>query len=582
MLPIKDMNCQVFTLIFYGIVLTGLFVVQTPVQANDVASEHLRLAENYLQENNKTAAVTHFNKAAYLFMNDNQPRQAIKYFLRVLELNLELNNERGVYLTRDNLSLLYVETEQYDYAIEQLTESILYYQRKDNKEQVTSLLTNLAEAQKEIRLYNEAENTINQAMMLAQELSNLSLLKRSYGIAYEVYEASGKNEEARTFFELKSAIDRKLKEKQIEEIKTEAEKEIQVVKTEKAKTEQELEQTQTTLQKVEKLTKEQQLELQVKQAEIDKREALLQVERLKKRFWAMAATILVLFVLVLAFLLFQLRKANKQISIQNINLERQHRDIKASIRYANTIQSAILPNLKDIQEHLKAFIIYMPKDIVSGDFYWFSVHQNGDQKTIYLAVVDCTGHGVPGAFMSMIGSQILNELVNEKRIESPAKVLEELNYSINHSLRQEETDNNDGMDLGLCRIDTTDHKNYKITYAGAKRPIYYVKAGGPLENIKGDRKSIGGYKAGRQKNSFTDKTLELMSNDMIYLFTDGFSDQNNAERKKFGRQRLEELINDCKNNDPEYQEQYILGNFTAFMDFEAQRDDITFIGLKLF
>ncbi|MBN2520793.1 MAG: GAF domain-containing protein, partial [Bacteroidales bacterium] len=209
-----------------------------------------------------------------------------------------------------------------------------------------------------------------------------------------------------------------------------------------------------------------------------------------------------------------------------INKQNQH--IKSSIEYAKTIQNSILPIEKNVGKYFESLIIYKPKDIVSGDFYWFTTEKNKEGKElVFFAVVDCTGHGVPGAFMSLIGSRLLNEIVNQKQILNPAQILEFLNIGIQLSLKQDQTDNNDGMDICLCRFERIENEKYKLLFSGAKRPLYIYKNGNTqIQRIPGARKSIGGIRAKRSRLFYTNNETIISKGDIIYLTTDGFVDQN--------------------------------------------------------
>jgi len=168
-----------------------------------------------------------------------------------------------------------------------------------------------------------------------------------------------------------------------------------------------------------------------------------------------------------AYLSIALHNANAYQMVQS-----QHKNIQGSIQYAQTIQHAILPLQSNMDKFLNHFLIYRPRDIVSGDFYWFAVQEAGtEHETIFVAAVDCTGHGVPGAFMSLIGSTLLNETVRVKKIDHPASILEQLDEGVMKALKQDKTHNDDGMDVCLCRIERLDDGNYQILYAGAQRPL---------------------------------------------------------------------------------------------------------------
>ncbi len=200
-----------------------------------------------------------------------------------------------------------------------------------------------------------------------------------------------------------------------------------------------------------------------------------------------------------------------ELEIKTKLLQEHNENIKASIRYAQTIQSAILPLQKNIDEVFDNFIIYRPKDIVSGDFYWFNHYpkNNFNNETSLFAAVDCTGHGVPGAFMSMIASRLINEIVNERKITEPHKILTQLQEDISIALKQEQTDNQDGMDVCFCKIEKIEQQNYNIYFTGAKRPLFYLSQQDKLiHELKADRKSIGGIKINIGKE-FTMQTLTL-------------------------------------------------------------------------
>ena len=276
------------------------------------------------------------------------------------------------------------------------------------------------------------------------------------------------------------------------------------------------------------------------------------------------------------------------IALQNVNaftqlddakktIESKSRNILDSIRYAERIQNAVLPNVGSVTKHFaENFILYKPKDIVSGDFYWF----RGTDKYAIVIVADCTGHGVPGAFMSMIGSILFDELINRKRLLDPAKILHELHIAVRNSLQQQTTSNTDGMDVCLCYVTKGEKANTKdITFAGAKRPLYVVKSG-EFEQVGGDRKSIGG----RQREAeriFTNKTLTLSKGDMIYLTSDGYADQNDEGNNKYGNKKFKETLAQIANLSTEEQNTFLSNELKTFQGSKSQRDDITVIGFKM-
>lgn len=552
--------------------------------ADKLAATNDTEAQNFLTEDNKAEAARIYNQTAYAYRIEGYNIKSIEYYKKVLQLNKELGNSVGQMLTHGNLSMLYIESEQFNEALVQLESELSYRQKSKNPREITPVIITLARVKNELDLFSEAIGHAEQAINMSLEANDLQLLKRSHGIAYDIYSKWGKSEKAQASFVQYSAIDKRLKDLKMAEVETKATAKVNEANFEKDKTtqelnvtNQELEKTVVNLEEAERVAQQQEMELDLQQSQINEQQALLKVEKLKKRYFALAFSITLLFVLALIFMFVRIRSANKKINDQKEKLEKQNREIRASIRYAETIQTAMLPETKGISSFASHFVIYRPKDIVSGDFYWSTIES---ESRMYYAVVDCTGHGVPGAFMSMIGIRMLNEIVNEMHIDSPASILETLNELLREALRQEQTDNNDGMDVAICRIDKNSNGDVELTYSGAKRPLYIgKKAKMDLEVYNPDRKSIGGYQPTKRYIEFTDHTIRLDKGDAIYLFSDGIVDQNDPYRKKFGRARLENILRSCIDEEAEEQCKKIEDKLDAFMQDQAQRDDITFSGL---
>ncbi|WP_299463484.1 7TM diverse intracellular signaling domain-containing protein [uncultured Microscilla sp.] len=271
----------------------------------------------------------------------------------------------------------------------------------------------------------------------------------------------------------------------------------------------------------------------------------------------------------------QLEERNKEIEIKNTK-------ITDSIRYAKTIQRAILPNTDKLcQAFNNYFLVYLPKDIVSGDFYWLR-HFAEEQKT-FIVVGDCTGHGVPAAFMSLIGTATLNEIVNQKKIDDPADILVHLHESIRVSLHQADGKNEDGIDLGLCLIehDPENAKQRKVTYAGAKRNLLCViNNTQELIEVKGDRKSVGGMQR-EEKRVFTNHVLNLNTGDTLYLTSDGYTDQNGEQKKKYGKLKFLQTLTELSLLSLSEQRQELLQELKEHQGNVSQRDDITILGVRL-
>mgnify|MGYP002467699611 FL=1 len=280
----------------------------------------------------------------------------------------------------------------------------------------------------------------------------------------------------------------------------------------------------------------------------------------------------------------ELFQQKEEIMAQRDAIEKQHQllnhqnqQIKQSIKSAKTIQEAVLPFEKRLQHTLKDyFVIYRPKDVVSGDFFWLA--QIEHKKII--GVIDCTGHGVPGAFMSLIGVTLLNAIIRTDNITDPAQILEQLRIRIYDALRQDKPGGRNGMDAVFVTIEATNDSTSKVSFAGAKRPLWYLQEDDEQLNIiKGSPISIGiSYGDDRRVQK---STLTLKKNTLIYLGTDGFGDQNNINRKKFGAHRLQNLLVELRNLPFDNQQQVLETTLDQYMEGTEQRDDILFLGFRV-
>ena len=261
---------------------------------------------------------------------------------------------------------------------------------------------------------------------------------------------------------------------------------------------------------------------------------------------------------------------------QKTEIELQNLEITDSINYAKRIQTSILPDFNRLKETFReAFILFRPRDIVSGDFYWFDKF---DDDKFVLVCADSTGHGVPGAFMSMIGSTLLQDIVSRQRISKPSQVLTMLDKQIFSTLNQnvELGVSNDGMDLVVCEITiSTRH----IRFASAMRPVIIVLGGEPYY-IKGNRASVGGESV--IEKYFDDQEYYFSEGDTIYLFSDGLPDQfGGTEGKKMKIARLKKLIEDVADLSMEGQKEVILKFYDEWKGTHDQVDDILLIGIRL-
>ncbi|TAE01004.1 MAG: hypothetical protein EAZ97_04350 [Bacteroidetes bacterium] len=311
----------------------------------------------------------------------------------------------------------------------------------------------------------------------------------------------------------------------------------------------------------------------------------------------------------------ELAQNNNALNLAYLEIQKRNENVTASITYAKRIQTAILPFEEKISKSLgkdNFFILFQPKDIVSGDFYWFEEIQKVDHKgqieTIkFIAVADCTGHGVPGAFMSMIGNQLLHEIIIKNQIHATDLILNQLHKEVHRVLRQKETNTNDGMDISILTIrNSTSVENgiSKIEYSGAMNPLYYVQ-NRELKEIKATKRSIGGTQ--QEEERFFEKHLvrveeqenrdqgmknsnpstlssQLLPHTTIYLCTDGYQDQFGGEKnKKFMTSNLKKLFLEISDKTMSEQGKYLHQTFENWKNQagEHQVDDVTIVGIRI-
>ncbi len=281
----------------------------------------------------------------------------------------------------------------------------------------------------------------------------------------------------------------------------------------------------------------------------------------------------------------ELNVVNEELSVnlerlheQNLVIEKKNQDITASINYAKRIQQAMLPSLEAIESVFpNSFVFFEPRDIVSGDFYYFKQIN----KKIIIGAIDCTGHGVPGAFMSLIGNDLLNEIIESKSVIKASHILDRLDEGITKVLRQTDTQIRDGMDASFCVYDI---ENQTMEYAGARNPLIYIE-GGELKTIKADRQSVGGnlVKNQFQRKPFTTHTLQIKEKTNFYLFTDGFQDQFGGKQdKKFTIKQFRKVLLEASKLPFSEQKEFLRNTLKNWVGYtNRQIDDILVFGFEI-
>lgn len=286
--------------------------------------------------------------------------------------------------------------------------------------------------------------------------------------------------------------------------------------------------------------------------------------------------LVILALLLVVVLVYFILRANKIKTKLNSKLNEKNKNINDSINYAVKIQDAILPSKDLLKTHLESFILFKPKDKVSGDYYWFTEIEH----KIIIAAVDCTGHGVPGAFMSMIGNILMNTIILENKITSPKEILKHLNTELKNALHQDNSDpfaSQDGMDMSICVIDKA---NNSLTYAGAMNPLYLLK-NGEVITLDVTKKGVGGYDFFKGK-SFTEEKINLEKGTQLYLLSDGYMDQfGGVNGETFNLNRFKDLLKQCNSKSIAEQHSIFENTFMEWKGTNEQTDDVLVIGVNL-
>jgi serine phosphatase RsbU (regulator of sigma subunit) len=571
--------------------------------------------EMYIAKSDLRNASDFLNQIAVIYWNRNNFETSAEYYLKSLKLNQQLGNENGVAGINSNLGMIYADMGQYQKSVDHLTKAVATRRTEKNtvtgRENLFNALLNLSSSLKQLGKYNEAIKYLEEALSYAQEINNLEKIAVFYLQLAELHESAGNITESKKYAEKYLTFYRQLKEEQINKSKMALDNEMLragQIELEKKLKELELQEKTVELEK-----KEIQVEHYHSKADslantLSKSQLATQVleeqaksERIKKQRNKIVFGSILSFVLVIAivflYAFYQKRKANillenknKEILMQqekiiqqrdsldesNKELDRINHQIMESINYAKLIQTAMLQPEKTLDSYVpESFILFKPKNIVSGDFYWYTKKQN----KLIVAVVDCTGHGVPGAFMSMIGFNILNQIVINDNITEPDLILHELNKGVISSLNQKHTGNDDGMDVAIFVID---QKKKTLCFSGARNSLIIINNGN-VQEIEGSAMSVGGIQ--RSKDEKFGKTeIKLNGSNSIYSFSDGYPDQfGGTKNKKFMNTRMCQLLLEIHNKTMDEQK-LILENTIEQWKNESkarQTDDILVLGMHI-
>jgi len=527
-----------------------------------------------------------YNNLGISHKNSGEIDKAEEYYREALLIFENAGHETGIISCYANIGVIYLLRKDADEALVWSQKVIDLAVKSENKFAEAIGRINSGEALVEKKKYNEAVIEYLKADQLAKETNNLLQQRDAMQGAYVVFAKMGKYKEA---FESMSRY-LELKESLFSD-ETNQKLDLSQKNYEMLKAEKELELS----RKNEKITR--------KENELLKKDNELEEQELRRtRILFVLVTVIGIFGIIMSVVMMrrykEKKRANLLLSEQKEKIQTQKKEITDSINYARRIQEAMLPEEKQFSEIFPdSFIFNRPKDIVSGDFYWVHpMYTSGKLTGIIYATSDCTGHGVPGGFMSMLGTSFLNEIVNENGISQPAEVLNQLRDKVIHALKQTdaEGENKDGMDIALVKIDFA---TLKLTYAAAHNPIWVFRKVTSLESsatklsklfnsstfqlteLKADKQPVAIY---FKQKPFSQNEFQLQKGDLIITSSDGYADQfGGPKEKKFKRSKMKELF--VLNAELPIKEISSLtkSSFDNWKKHHEQNDDVLVIGVRV-
>jgi serine phosphatase RsbU (regulator of sigma subunit) len=508
---------------------------------------------------NKSDIAASLNNLGTIHNSKGQLKEALAYYSRSLKIREEIGDKNGIASSLNNIGIIHNKQGQVKEALDYLNRSLKLREEIGSKPVIATCLNNIGV------IYND-QDQLNKALVyglksltISQEIGSPACIERASGLLSEVYEKEGKGIKALEMYKLFITMRDSLENKE----------------TQKA----------ATLQQA-KYAYEKQKTLDA--AVHDKRLAIEQEEKEQQQILTGAIAVgLGMVVIFLLFVFNRLRITRKQktvieqqkvkveqqkevVELAHDELEEKNQEIMDSIIYAKRIQSAILPPVKVVKEYLKeSFILYKPKDVVAGDFYWME-QKNGK---VLFAAADCTGHGVPGAMVSVVCNNALNRSVREHGLTIPGEILDKTREIVVQEFKKSEEDVKDGMDIALCSIE-----GMKLQYAGAYNPLWIIRNGEVIET-KANKQPIGQFD---DSKPYTTHSFDLEKGDAIYIFSDGYVDQFGGERgKKFKSKAFRELLLSIQDKTMEEQKITIDKVFETWKGNLEQIDDVCVIGLRV-
>lgn len=536
----------------------GLFYYERNFKkAHEYYEKALSIAQSI---NDSVYLAASYNNLGIVLSDERDFTKSLGYFSKALAIREQLRDEPGVAVVTNNIGRVYDAMGEGEQALSYYRRAAALYQEENDLPNYANSLFNIGSIYVLQKKYGEAVVVLEESRQLAEKFSNRLLLRDIFNRLAIAYHYTGRHNDSYSHF-LKyidmndSIFDESSLEKISEmEVKYQADKK----------------------QKENELLKQQNELKDLLQERTEQKQRM-------DRIYFIFGLVVALSIAILFFFRFRAKKKrenelnryNAEILHQKAIVDEKNKEILDSIQYAKKIQSAILPSIDRFESILpNSFVFFRPKDIVSGDFYWISEKEH----SIFFAAVDCTGHGVPGGFMSMLGSSLLHEIINEINIYEPSDVLDLMRVKIIQALRQTGVagENKDGMDMALCRYDVAEKR---LVYSGANNDLILVR-GGKVIPYKATGQPIG-FSFGAPAH-FEQTSVDLQQGDAVYIYTDGYADQFGGPKgKKFKYRQLNDLLSSIAPASPAEKSERLASSFDQWAGKLEQVDDVLIVGFTV-
>ncbi len=592
--------------------------------------QSIQIIEKYANSE-ESVLEANYNLLAIIARKQKRYSDAIMYYNKVMDMATKNKRERTINTILNNVAGVYFEQKEYDKALNNFKRVLDYADKNKILRLKLIAKLNIGESYTEKREFDKAASYLYEVKYACQNNSFPELERENLEYLYKFHDYQKNSDSALYYYKLFNEISEKLLSTEAKERVKQMEKALQEKKTNEAieilklrnllDSIQLLNESQRNKKLVldsilkqktlaflieeKRITEIEEQKRKIEEEKLQRENELLKKDRQLQSYYFIIGIIglgLALLATALAFVILktsrrrkadltlltqknieiqlisdQIASQKKEIELKNEDLKNKSLQIGQSLKAANTIQQAMLPYDSRMREICADFFaIYIPRDVVSGDFYWMAKVDG----TAILAVGDCTGHGVPGAFMAMIGHAILDKIVLLQENFDPALILRDLHNEIRFAFRNQSTGEASGMDISIVSIQDFDNDLRRVVFAGAKSDFYYAT---PMQTdilrLRGNNAMIGGLRG--LKNQFQNHVLFLQSGTVFYLCSDGYADQINSEKVRFGKVRLQKKFSEIKNLPLSEQQRELEKAFQDFKQDVDQRDDVLILGIKL-